>query len=227
MNNFLKALDNCPIFDSINSDHVSAMLDCLGAKTHKYRKGNYIFSAGDKAGSVGIVLSGKVQIVRTDYYGNRSIIGEMKTSQTFGENFACSDIEHMPMDVIAAEDSCVMLINARRITRTCSHACAFHNRMIFNLLKIVTRKNLMLEEKISVTSRRTTRDKLLAYLVMTAKKKGSDSFVIPYDRQTLADYLGVDRSGLSAEISKLCKENLIRCHKSNFTLLHNPVDNYC
>lgn len=224
MEYYLKVLENCPLFDSILPEHITAILNCLQAKVCNYKRGEYIISAGDKAGSVGIVLSGKVQIARTDYYGNRSILAEMKSPQSFGENCACSDIEFMPLDVVAVEDSSVILINARRITRTCSNACAFHNRMIFNLLKMVTRKNLMLEEKIAVTSRRSTKDKLLAYLGMVAKKKGSDSFEIPYDRQALADYLGVDRSGLSAEISRLCKENLISCRKNRFILLHNPPD---
>lgn len=224
MENYLKILEKCPLFASIELEHIAAMLNCLQAQICNFKRGNYIISAGDKAGHVGIVLSGKVQISRTDYYGNRNILAEIVCPQSFGENCACSDIEYMPLDVVAIEDSSVLLINVRRITHICSNACGFHNRMIFNLLKIVTRKNLMLEEKISIMSRRTTKDKLLTYLGIISKKKGSDCFIIPYDRQALADYLGVDRSGLSAEISKLCREKLIKCHRSEFTILHNPPD---
>ena len=94
----------------------------------------------------------------------------------------------------------------------------FHNQLIFNLLKVVAAKNLAFHQKIEITSKRTTRDKLLTYLQIQAEAAGSSRFTITYDRQELADYLEVDRSGLSVEISRLRKEGVIDCHKNNFTL---------
>ena len=102
---------------------------------------------------------------------------------------------------------------------TCSSACAFHSRIIFNLLRLVANKNLIFDQKIQITSKRTTWEKLMAFLLNQAKIQGSSSFTIPYDRQELADYLEVDRSGLSAEISKLRKEKIIESEKNRFTLL--------
>ena len=100
-----------------------------------------------------------------------------------------------------------------------SNSCDFHNKLIFNLLKVVAAKNLLFNQKMEITSRRTTREKLLAYLNAQAKQHGSNSFTIPYDRQELADYLEVDRSGLSAEISKLRREGVLESQRSQFTLL--------
>ena len=102
---------------------------------------------------------------------------------------------------------------------TCSHACAFHGRMILNLLKVVAAKNLVFNQKIEITSKRTTREKLMTYLMLQAKQASSSTFTIPFDRQALADYLEVDRSGLSSEIGKLCREGRISCNKNRFTLL--------
>ena len=80
-------------------------------------------------------------------------------------------------------------------------------------------KNLVFDQKIQITSKRTTREKLMAYLLNQAKLQGSNLFSIPYDRQELADYLEVDRSGLSAEISKLRKEGVLESEKSRFQIL--------
>ncbi|HAS78430.1 MAG TPA: Crp/Fnr family transcriptional regulator, partial [Ruminococcus sp.] len=95
----------------------------------------------------------------------------------------------------------------------------FHSRIIFNLMKSIAAKNLLLNQKIEIISKRTTREKLMTYLMMQAKQHNSSSFYIPYDRQTLADFLEVDRSGLSAEISKLRKENIIESKRNFFRLI--------
>lgn len=219
MKEFFPVLAACPLFDGIHSADLSAMLDCLGAWVSTYRKNQVIFQEGDPANHVGIVLSGAVQIVRQDYYGNCSIVARLQPSELFGESFACAGVPALPVSVAAVEDSRVMLIDCRRITLSCTSACSFHSRIIFNLLKVVATKNLIFNQKIEIISRRTTREKLMAYLMLQAKQNGSNSFTIPYDRQSLADYLGVDRSAMAAEISKLRKDGVIDCRKSHFELL--------
>ena len=219
MKEFFPVLAACPLFDGIHSADLSTMLDCLGARVSTYRKNQVIFQEGDPANHVGIVLSGAVQIVRQDYYGNRSIVARLQPSELFGESFACAGVPALPVSVAAVEDSRVMLIDCRRITLSCTSACSFHSRIIFNLLKVVATKNLIFNQKIEIISRRTTREKLMAYLMLQAKQNGSNSFTIPYDRQSLADYLGVDRSAMAAEISKLRKDGVIDCRKSHFELL--------
>lgn len=164
------------------------------------------------------ICSGKVQIERIDFYGNRSIMADVEQGELFGESFACAGAAVWPVNVVASEDSEVILINCHRISEPCSKACTFHGRMIFNLMKIISVKNLILHQKIEIISKRTTREKLRTYLLIQAKEHGS-SFTIPYDRQSLADYLEVDRSGLSAEISKLRKEGILESSKNRFTLL--------
>ena len=195
------------------------MLGCLGAKTVTAEKNQFIFREGDPANFVGIVLEGCVQMVREDYFGNRSILARVGPAELFGESFACSDVAAYPISVVAVEDSSVLMIDSRRITVTCANACGFHNRMIFNMLKVVANQNLVLNQKIEITSKRTTREKLMAYLLAQAKAYDSDTFTIPYDRQALADYLEVERSAMSAEISKLKKDGVIDCDRSTFRLL--------
>lgn len=218
MKKYFEVLRKCPLFDNIKDENLVKMISCLGAKTDTYSKNETILAEGAPAKYIGIVLSGTAQLERTDYYGNRSIVTSLGPSELFGESFACAGSDKMPVAVIASQNCEVMLIDCHRIINSCSNACEFHNQMIFNLLKVVATKNIVLNQKAEIISKRTTREKLMTYLLLQAKINGSNSFTIPYDRQMLADYLEVDRSGLSAEISKLRSEGIIESERNKFKI---------
>ncbi len=219
LKNFFQIIRKCPLFDGINDDDMMTMLSCLGAKVASFDKKYTIFAEGSPARYIGIVLSGSVQIAQIDYYGNRSILSEMYPSEIFAEAFACAEVDSLPVSVIANEPCDVMLIGSAHILHTCSKGCGFHQRLIFNLMKDLATKTILFHQRIEITSKRSTREKLMAYLNLQAKKADSNSFRIPFDRQELADYLEVDRSGLSAEISKLRKEGILECQKNHFKLI--------
>ena len=219
MKDFFDILRECPLFDRIGDESLKEMLGCLNAKERSYKKGDVVFAEGDKAKYLGIVLEGSVQLVRVDYYGNRSILANIEPPQLFGEAFACAGLKSLQVDAVAAADTKILLLDAQRIARPCGNACPCHGQTILNLLHIVAKKNLVLHQKIEITSKRSTREKLMTYLLLQAKNAKSHTFTVPYDRQELADYLEVDRSGLSAEISKLRNEKVLECRRSTFTLL--------
>ena len=125
----------------------------------------------------------------------------------------------LPVSVVANEPSEIMLIDCSHILHTCSNNCGFHQQLIFNLMKDLAEKTITFHQKMEITSRRTTREKLMAYLMMQSRTAQSSRFDIPFDRQELADYLDVDRSGLSVEISKLKSEGIIENSKNHFVLL--------
>lgn len=219
MKKYINILRKCPLFDGIEEKDLQTMLNCLGARIENFDKKFTIFAEGNPAKYIGIVLSGTVQMMRDDYYGNRSIIASIEPAQIFAEAFACAEVQEIPVSVIASEPAEVMLINSNHILHTCHNNCGFHQQLIFNLMKALAQKNVAFYQKIEITSKRTTREKLMAYLLINAKKAGSNSFTIPFNRQELADFLEVDRSGLSAEISKLRNEGIIECHRNKFTFL--------
>ena len=219
MRKYLEILKKCPLFNGIAEDNLLRMLTCLGARVTAFDKKYTIFAEGTPARHIGIVLSGSAQIIQVDYYGNRSILSEVAPSEIFGEAFACAESRNLPISVIATDPCEVMLIECSHILHTCQNNCGFHQALIFNLMKDLATKNILFHQRIEITAKRSTREKLLAYLVLQAKNTGSDSFEIPFDRHELADYLEVDRSGLSAEISKLRKEGILESQKNRFTLL--------
>ena len=216
---YLKILKECPLFKSIEDDNLMRMLVCLGAKVEFFDKKYTIIAEGASAKYIGIVLSGSAQIIQVDYYGNRSILSEVGPSEIFAAEFACAEVETIPVSIIANEPSTVMLINSDHILHTCHNNCGFHQQLIFNLMKALAKKTIAFHQRAEVISKRSTREKLMTYLLLTAKRLNCNSFDIPFDRQELADYLEVDRSGLSSEISKLRSEGVIECRKNHFELL--------
>lgn len=219
MKEIIPVLQKSALFAGIEPGDIFGLLGCLGAKKAAYKKNQAVFLEGDRADHVGIVLTGAVQMSRDDLHGNRSILGRAEPAEVFGESYAFANVAGLPVNVVAEEDSQILLIDSSRITRSCSNACGFHNRLIRNLLQIVSQKNIHFHQKLEITAKRSTREKLLAYLYSQEKLHGSRSFTIPFDRQELADYLGVERSAMSAEISKLRKDGIIECSRSHFTLL--------
>ena len=219
MKKYLKILKNCPLFMEIEEENLLRMLTCLGARIVSFDKKYTVLAEGSPAKYIGIVLSGSVQVTQVDYYGNRSILSELGTAQVFGEAFACAEISAIPVTVIANEACEVMLIEADHILHTCNNNCGFHQQLIFNLMKDLATKTIVFHQRIEITSKRSTKEKLMTYLMLRAKETGSNAFEIPFDRQELADYLEVDRSGLSAEIGKLRREGVLDSEKNYFKLL--------
>lgn len=219
MKKYFESLRKCSLFNHIEDENLTALLSCLGAKVESFGKKYTIFAEGNPAKYIGIMLSGSAQVMQIDYNGNRSIVTGIECSEMFGESFACAEIPAIPVTIVANEPCEVMFLDCQRIIHACNNACDFHQQIIFNLMKELAVKNLMFHQRIEITSQRSTRDKLMTYLMIYAKKNRSNSFEIPFNRQELADYLEVDRSGLSAEISKLCKEGIMKCSKNHFELL--------
>ena len=219
MERYLSALRECTLFDGISGEELSRMLVCLGAKKMHFAKRECIFEEGAPSRYIGLMLSGSALIERNDFYGNRSIVDTVEVSDIFCESFAAAKIDKMPVSVVASEDCEVMLIDCARILCTCENTCSFHRNLIFNFAKDLASKNIDAYGKIEITSKRTTRDKLMAFLLIYAKRTGKNEFDIPFDRQQLADYLEVDRTGLSSEIGRLTREGVLTSNKKHFVLL--------
>ena len=210
---------NIPLFNGITENELTKMLECLGAIVKEFDKNQIIFWEGEPSEYIGIVLTGKVLIMKEDFDGNRSILSSADSTELFGESYACAEVGSLPVSIVASEKSKVMLIKCSKIQSPCAKSCSYHNRMIHNLLYIVAQNNISLNHKIEFTSKRTTKDKIMSYLYYMAKRAGNNSFTIPYNRQELADYLCVERSAMSAQIGKLRDEGIIEVNRSHFKIL--------
>ena len=215
----LKALTKTEIFAGATEEEVSSMLDCLSAKKKKYRKEEIIFHAGDTVSSIGVMLKGRALIENDDIWGNRSVLDYVKEGQIFAETYACALDEKLMVNVIAMSECEVLFLDVRKILKVCPNACEFHQNLVKNLLAISAQKNLNLSRRIFHTSSKTIRGRVLSYLSYQAMESGQEEFDIPYNRQQLADYLGVDRSAMSNELGKMQKDGLIEVKRNHFRIL--------
>ncbi len=216
---YITILRKTPVFQGVAQEEAESVLHCLSARYESFKKGNFIYRTGDEITSLGIVLTGSIHIIKEDFWGNKSIISEMPAGGIFAETYACVNSHPMEVSVVAATDCTVVFLNVHKILSVCSSACSFHTRLIRNLLSALAVKNLMLTKKMEHMAKRTTRDKLLSYLSNESLNAGSSTFEIPFNRQQLADFLSVDRSAMSNELSKLRDEGIIEFNKNKFNLL--------
>ncbi len=218
MKNFFPVICSSKLFSGIAENELTAMLSCLKAKVKDFPKEAIILRNGETVESVGLILSGSVLIVQDDIWGNRNILSKAGAGKSFATAFACAPGSKSNVDVIAETPVTVMFVNINRILNVCPSACARHNRIIQNVLGELAEKNLRFSEKLEHMGQRTTRSKIMSYLSAEAKRFGSYEFDVPFSRQQLADYLGVERSGLSLELGKMRQDGLIDFHKSHFVL---------
>ncbi len=216
-------LSKTALFQGSTAEETEKILSCLRAEEKHYKKEEIICHMGDTVTSLGVVISGSVLIENDDIWGNRSILDRVGPGQIFAETYACVPGEKLMVNVTAAEDTVILFLNVGRIIRSCPNSCSYHSKLIRNLLSISAQKNLNLSRRIFNTSSKTIRGRLLSYLSDQAVQKGKQQFDIPFNRRQLADYLGVDRSAMSNELSKMQRDGLIRVERNHFELLSGEL----
>jgi CRP-like cAMP-binding protein len=224
MKKIIPILRNCHLFAGITAPDLEPLLNCLCAKRKRFAKNRFIAIAGEKVDSVGIVLSGAIHIVREDFWGKRKIVTRIEPGEIFGEAFACAGVKKLPISIMVAEESEILFVDCTRMMTSCSSACAFHAKLIKNLAFALAESNVALTQKLKHITQPNTREKLLSYLSEQAQLAGSNAFDVPFNREELADYLSVERSAMSAELSKMQKDGLMLYRKNHFELL-NPYEN--
>lgn len=217
-------LRNTPLFAGISEEDLDTMLSCLGATVRNYEKNEILLMAGTTVTNMGIVLAGSLNITKEDILGNRMIITEITEGELFGEIYACAGVVQSPVTVVATKPSKILYLAFSKLVTTCGTHCGFHHRLIENMLSIMAVKNMQLNQKMSLLSKRTTKDKLLEYFQIQMEKQHSEDFTIPFSRNELADYLCVDRSALSRELGKLRDEGMISYHRNQFRFNKEYLD---
>ena len=214
-----KVLTRTPLFRGITPEEAEGMLSCLQAERKRFEKGAFILREGDRVRSVGLVISGGVNIERDDPWGNRTILGHVDVGQIFAETYACVPGEPLTVNVAAAADSEILFLDVQRMLTVCGNTCAFHGKLVRNLLTVTAEKNLRLSSRMAHIAPKSIRGRVMAYLSELSVRQGGQTVTVPFDRQQMADYLGVERSALSGELSKMRREGILEVHKNVFRIL--------
>ena len=206
------------LFRGIAPEEIQSMMGCLRGSTKKYAKGSIIHHTGETISTMGLILSGSVSVENDDVWGYKSILDRISAGHIFAENYACLPGEPLMVNVVAVEPTEILFLNTNKMFTVCSNTCKFHSKLVRNMLSISAQKSLNLSRRIMHTSPKSIRGRLLSYLSFQATKHRSLEFEIPFNRQQLADYLSVDRSAMSNELSKMQRDGLLKVERSRFIL---------
>ena len=208
-----------PLFHGIKPEERKAMLGCIGYHVRAFQKGEIIAFEAETINHVGVVMEGAVDMIKEDVWGNRTMLLRSYAEDVFGETFACGEDSMSVVTFVAAQDSKVLFLSFCRVMHTCTNACAFHQTLIENMVRIIARKNRELMRKVEVVSKKSLREKILAYLSIQSQTQGSSRFEVPLGRMEWAEYLCADRSALTRELAKMKEEGLIDYHRNLFEIL--------
>ena len=217
MEKYFSVLKDSPLFSGLTQDEFKKLIKCFNVKTALYKKGDVIVLAGNRIRDIGYIISGSVKIIKEDINGNISILTELSRGEIFADILVCAEIEYSPVTVMAKEKTSILFINNVKALNTCGNSCIYHIKFLKNMLTHTAQKSFLLNRKIEIISKRSIREKAMAFLNFIGK--GKVQFKIPYNRQEMADYLLVDRSALSKELCKMRDEGLIEFNKNNFKIL--------
>lgn len=214
--NLIKTLLKNDLFHEIEEKQVESMLKCLGMSEKAYEKNSMMIMPGSFISSFGILIAGNAQITRDDENGNRSILSQLEKGDIFGESYAAASVQEIPVGVHCSSPCLVVWIPINKVIETCEASCCFHQKLVKNMMGILAMKNIAMNEKMRILACKTTREKLLTYLKQYAHQEGGNRFLIPFTRYELAEFLNVDRSALSRELSKLKNEGILEYKKNAF-----------
>ena len=208
-----------PLFDGIRPEERATMLDCIGYYVSTFRKGEIVAFEAERIKHVGVVLSGSVDMIKEDVWGNKTLLVRIRQDEVFGETFACGSDNLSVVTFAVSQNAKILFLPFDRVMHSCTMACRFHYQLIENMVHIIANKNRDLMRKVEVVSKRTIREKLLTYLSLQSQIQASRYFEIPLGRLELAEYLCVDRSALTRELVKMKEDGLIDYDKNWFRLL--------
>ena len=205
------------LFENIRNNEVLELLKCIGIKTKVFKKDAIIVKQTGKIDFLGVILSGNATISKTDSMGNKTIVEELKMNDIFGHNIVCCGLDRSPVDIIADNECEVLFLPFVKVVTPCNKLCPYHLQLIKNVMKMISKRNSLLNDKIDIIGQKTTRDKILALL--ETHRNGENIFSIPYSREEMAKFLHVDRSAMSRELCRMRDEGILRFHKNHFEIL--------
>lgn len=202
-------IEKMPLFQGLNPEECHTLLSCLNPKIKQYEKNEYIANIGDPFDGIGNILAGEASVIKENIAGNRVIMSLLKPGDMFGEMAAYSDNPSWPASVQATNICTVFFLPAHKIIGECEKTCPWHRALIRNLLRIITAKALYLNKKVDYLTIKSMRGKLAAFLLEQHGKSESSTFMLPMNRNELADFLNVSRPSMSRELSRMREEGVI------------------
>ena len=193
--------------------------NCNRVQIKKFVKGETVTTYIEKRNQICIVLSGEVDLVRYDFYGNKTIIGHYVDNDIFGEAFYPANTNN-ELFAVARKNSEVLFFTYDSLLNKCRRNCDFHKNLTNSLSELFLDQIVALNSRIELLTKRNIRGKILGYFDVLSKRSLRKTFSLPFSYTDLADYLSVDRSAMMRELKLLIDEGFIKKHGSKITLLY-------
>ena len=192
------------------SDYMDAF-EQLKISGRSYKPGETIFFEGDIIDKFCIIRKGSVRSEKT--YLN----GEVHIVEIFEEGslaFAVSRSRISALDFITNEDCEIVFVSMHSIQKS-----RFAREMNKAITYMLADHSIKLSNKVEILAERGLRERVMVYLHILQAKSGTDTVSIRMSREQLAQFLCVNRSALSNELSKMKKDGIIDFKGPVFTLL--------
>lgn len=213
-----------PLFEGIRKEELPTMLKCMNCYTKNYEKNEMIFLESSNIKVIGVILSGTVHMIKEGINGDKALLVSMKQGDLLGESFACGEPCGAQVSFLAATNCIILFLPFYSVIHNCKMTCPFHHRLIENMVRSISHKNVQLMNKLDIISKKNLREKILAYLYAQAQDHQSHHFTIPFGRLELADYLCTDRSALTRELTHMKRDGLIDYEKNTFYILKETME---
>lgn len=207
------------LFEHIENNEVLELLKCIGIKTKNFKKGSIIIGLGFRIDFLGVMLSGYANMYKKDVLGNKTLIENLKINDIFGHNIVCLGLNKSPVEITAQSECEVLFLPFQKVVTPCEKLCKYHLQLIKNIMKMISKRNSILTDKLDILGQKTTREKILALLEIF--KTNENIITLPYSREEMAKFLCVDRSALSRELSRMRNDGILKFNKNHFELLNN------
>lgn len=220
---YFQDLKKTPIFKETTEFECQAMMFCFKTKFKTFQKNEQIVKQGDLIEDVVLIVKGGAIAENIDLLGNVNIVSELERGDVYGLECAVAQEEVFRDTLVANQKTLVLFMNKHRIINPCFNRCKRHENVVKNIMKLVAESHIKLLDKLTHMSRKTTREKLLSYLIAESKKSRNEYFEIPFNKTELANYLSVDRSAMSTELNKMKEEGIIDFDKKRYRILEHKL----
>lgn len=209
------------LFTGFTEDEITMVIECLGAQLISFDHGQILMRADSPASVVGLVIHGSVFASTVDEKGTRNLVNAVEAGDVFAEDMLAHEFHHTENTVTGATAGRALLLGMDKIVRAPGPLCHLRSRVVENLFRVISTKNRMLHEKLSMVSRKSLRDRIILFLAEQQRKNASPQFTVVFSRAELADYLNVDRTALSRELMRMKHQGLIDFHRNSFSITSN------
>ncbi len=209
-------IKSCPLFRDLSAEEFEYAKDFFSVRKKSYKKGEFINIITDKLPFFGYVLSGGVRVCMDEFDGTRVVMASVGPGESFGESLHFLQ-KDAPVYIYASSESEILLLNALRVKTASENSMDL--LLSARFISMLAERTLHMNDRIQILTKGSVRDKIITYLSQQKAANLSDEFDIPQNRSELAEYLSVNRSALSRELSRMKEAGIIDFRGNHFILL--------